>query len=220
MATNRTFTMVKPDAVRAGNIGNILAMINNAGFRIVAMKYTHLTKESAGEFYAVHKERPFYGELVDFMSSGPIVAAILEKDNAIEAYRTLIGATNPAPASVRTQYTVQTQTRMQRKKVHSFSKIQRCTKHLLKRFFRTSLRFWSGVFLWVRFWEVHDLSPPFKGRAREGFRMLISHLKKWCRLNEEPKANVKLLATTLPHGGVELLFRKLVGAFFNGGEFR
>ena len=99
MATNRTFTMVKPDAVRAGNIGNILAMINNAGFRIVAMKYTHLTKESAGEFYAVHKERPFYGELVDFMSSGPIVAAILEKDNAIEAYRTLIGATNPAEAA-------------------------------------------------------------------------------------------------------------------------
>ncbi|MEN0005672.1 MAG: nucleoside-diphosphate kinase [Bacteroidota bacterium] len=99
MAGNRTFTMIKPDAVKAGNIGNILAMINNAGFRIVAMKYTKLTAESAGQFYAVHKERPFYGELVGFMSSGPIVAAILEKDNAVEDFRTLIGATNPAEAA-------------------------------------------------------------------------------------------------------------------------
>jgi len=98
MAGNRTFTMIKPDAVRAGNIGNILAMINNAGFRIVAMKYTQLSKDAAGAFYAVHKERPFYGELVEFMTSGPIVAAILEKDNAIEGYRTLIGATNPEEA--------------------------------------------------------------------------------------------------------------------------
>lgn len=99
MATNRTLTMIKPDAVRAGNIGNILAMINNAGFRIVAMKYTKLSREKAGQFYEVHKERPFYGELVDFMSSGPIVAAILEKDNAVEAFRGLIGATDPAKAA-------------------------------------------------------------------------------------------------------------------------
>ena len=98
MAGNITFTMVKPDAVKAGNIGNILAMINNAGFRIKAMKYTKLSAEKAGEFYAVHKERPFYGELVEFMSSGPIVAAVLEKDNAVEEYRKLIGATNPAEA--------------------------------------------------------------------------------------------------------------------------
>lgn len=99
MTTNRTFTMIKPDAVKAGNIGNILAMINNAGFRIVAMKYMHLSGTQAGEFYAVHKERGFYGELVDFMSSGPIVAAILEKDNAVADFRTLIGATNPADAA-------------------------------------------------------------------------------------------------------------------------
>ena len=98
MATNRTFTMIKPDAVEAGNIGNILAMINNAGFRIVAMKYTKLSEEKAGAFYEVHKERPFYGELVEFMSRGPIVAAILEKDNAVEEFRKLIGATNPAQA--------------------------------------------------------------------------------------------------------------------------
>ena len=99
MATNRTFTMIKPDAVRAGNIGNILQMINEGGFRIVAMKYTQLSAAKAGEFYAVHKERPFYGELVEFMSSGPIVAAILEKDNAVADFRTLIGATNPAEAA-------------------------------------------------------------------------------------------------------------------------
>jgi nucleoside-diphosphate kinase len=98
MAGNRTFTMIKPDAVEANNIGNILAMINNAGFRIVAMKYTHLSENKAGQFYEVHKERPFYGELVEFMSRGPIVAAILEKDNAVEDFRTLIGATNPANA--------------------------------------------------------------------------------------------------------------------------
>ena len=99
MATNRTFTMIKPDAVKANNIGPILKMINEAGFKIVAMKYTKLTPELAGQFYEVHKERPFYGELVDFMSSGPIVAAILEKENAIEEYRKLIGATNPAEAA-------------------------------------------------------------------------------------------------------------------------
>ena len=107
MAGNRTFTMIKPDAVKAGNIGNILAMINKAGFRIVAMKYTKLSKEKAGEFYGIHRERPFFGELVDFMSSGPIVAAILEKENAVEAYRTLIGATDPskaAPGTIRALY--------------------------------------------------------------------------------------------------------------------
>lgn len=97
--SNRTFTMIKPDAVKAGNIGNILQMINAAGFRIVAMKYTMLTETQAGKFYEVHKERPFYGELTSFMSSGPIVAAILEKDNAVADFRTLIGATNPAEAA-------------------------------------------------------------------------------------------------------------------------
>jgi nucleoside-diphosphate kinase len=98
MTTNRTFTMLKPDAVADNNIGNILAMINKAGFRIVAMKYTKLSADAAGVFYEVHKERPFYGELVAYMSSGPIVAAILEKDNAVEDFRKLIGATNPANA--------------------------------------------------------------------------------------------------------------------------
>ena len=99
--------MIKPDAVRNGHIGSILKMICDAGFRIKAMKYTRLSKEKAGEFYEVHKERPFYGELVDFMSSGPIVAAILEKDNAVEDFRTLIGATNPAeaaPGTIRSLY--------------------------------------------------------------------------------------------------------------------
>lgn len=99
MATNRTFTMIKPDAVEKNYIGGILKMINDARFKIVAMKYTQLSKEKAGEFYEVHKERPFYGELVEYMSSGPIVAAILEKDNAVEDFRTLIGATNPAEAA-------------------------------------------------------------------------------------------------------------------------
>ena len=91
--------MIKPDAVSAGHIGAILAQINAAGFKIIAMKYTKLSTEKAGEFYAVHSERPFYGELVSFMSSGPIVAAILEKDNAVEDFRKLIGATNPADAA-------------------------------------------------------------------------------------------------------------------------
>ena len=98
MAGTRTFTMIKPDGVKDGHIGNILKDINAAGFKIVAMKYTKLSKEKAGEFYAVHKERGFYGELVDFMSSGPIVAAVLEHENAVEAFRKLIGATNPANA--------------------------------------------------------------------------------------------------------------------------
>lgn len=107
MAGNKTFTMIKPDAVRAGNIGNILQMINAAGFRIVAMKLTQMSLERAGQFYAVHRERPFYGELCAFMSSGPIVAAILEKDNAVEDFRQLIGATNPAnaePGTIRKLY--------------------------------------------------------------------------------------------------------------------
>jgi nucleoside-diphosphate kinase len=99
MATNRTFTMIKPDAVRANNIGNILKDIVDGGFKIVAMKYTKLSAEKAGEFYEVHSERPFYGELCEFMSSGTIVAAILEKENAVADFRTLIGATNPAQAA-------------------------------------------------------------------------------------------------------------------------
>ena len=98
MATNRTFTMIKPDGVENGHIGGILNMITEGGFRIVAMKLTQLTVADAKEFYAVHAERPFYGELVEFMTRGPIVAAILEKDNAVEDFRTLIGATNPANA--------------------------------------------------------------------------------------------------------------------------
>ncbi len=107
MTTNRTFTMLKPDAVAANNIGPILAKINEAGFKIVAMKYTRLTHERAGEFYEVHKERSFYNDLLEYMSSGPIVAAILEKDNAVEAYRTLIGATDPSkasPGTIRNQF--------------------------------------------------------------------------------------------------------------------
>jgi nucleoside-diphosphate kinase len=97
--SNITFTMIKPDAVSKNYIGGILKMINEAGFRIKAMKYTKLSAETAGKFYEVHKERPFYGELVEYMSSGPIVAAILEKENAVADYRTLIGATNPAQAA-------------------------------------------------------------------------------------------------------------------------
>jgi nucleoside-diphosphate kinase len=99
MATNRTFTMLKPDAVANGHIGAILEKINASGFRIVALKMTQLTKADAEAFYAVHAERPFYGELVSYMTEGPIVAAILEKDNAVEDFRTLIGATNPAEAA-------------------------------------------------------------------------------------------------------------------------
>ena len=98
MAGNRTFTMIKPDAVAANNIGAITKMIEEAGFRIVAMKMTKLSGERAGQFYAVHKERPFYNDLCAYMSSGHIVAMILEKDNAIADFRKLIGATNPADA--------------------------------------------------------------------------------------------------------------------------
>jgi nucleoside-diphosphate kinase len=90
--------MIKPDAVRAGNIGNILQMICKDGFKIVAMKYTFISRQQAETFYEIHKERPFYGELTEFMSSGPIVAAILEKENAVADFRKLIGATNPAQA--------------------------------------------------------------------------------------------------------------------------
>ena len=96
--SNRTFTMIKPDATQKGYSGAILDQIIKAGFAVKAMKWTRLTNEQAGLFYEVHKERPFYGELVDFMSSGPIVAAILEKDNAVADFRKLIGATNPAQA--------------------------------------------------------------------------------------------------------------------------
>ena len=99
--------MIKPDAVSNGYIGAILDDIIKGGFRIVAMKYTHLTADTAGAFYEVHKERPFYGELVDFMSSGPIVAAILEKENAVEDFRKLIGATDPSkaePGTIRNKY--------------------------------------------------------------------------------------------------------------------
>ena len=97
--SNRTFTMIKPDATKKGHTGAILEKINGAGYRIVALKMLHLSAEKAGEFYAVHRERTFYGELVAFMSSGPIAAAILEKENAVEDFRILIGATNPAQAA-------------------------------------------------------------------------------------------------------------------------
>ena len=107
MATNRTFTMLKPDSIENGNIGNILQMITDAGFSIKAMKYTQLTESQAKECYAVHAERPFYGELVEYMTSGPIIAAILEKDNAVVDFRTLIGATDPSEAeegTIRSKY--------------------------------------------------------------------------------------------------------------------
>jgi nucleoside-diphosphate kinase len=99
MATNRTFTMIKPEAVAKGYTGKIIDMIIEAGFKIKAMKLKSLSKSEAGEFYAVHAERPFYGELVSYMSGGPIVAMILEKENAVEDFRALIGATDPAEAA-------------------------------------------------------------------------------------------------------------------------
>ena len=98
MAGNRTFTMIKPDAVADGNSGAILKMIEEAGFKIIAMKMTRLSEERAGEFYEVHKERPFYIDLKKYMSGGKIIAAILEKDNAVADFRKLIGATNPEQA--------------------------------------------------------------------------------------------------------------------------
>jgi nucleoside-diphosphate kinase len=99
MSGNRTLTMIKPDAVDNGYIGPILEKITGAGFKIIAMKYTQLSRRDAEEFYAIHRERPFFDELVSFMTRGPIVAAILEKENAVEDFRALIGATNPAEAA-------------------------------------------------------------------------------------------------------------------------
>jgi len=109
MATNRTFTMIKPDAVENGHIGGILNMITEGGFKIIALKLTQMTVSDAQKFYSVHSARPFYGELVEFMSRGPIVSAILEKENAVEEFRTLIGATNPADAAegtIRKKYAI------------------------------------------------------------------------------------------------------------------
>src|SRR5690554_1824360 len=99
MAGTRTFTMIKPSAFKAGHTGAIIKMIQEAGFQLKAMKLTRLSKEQAGAFYAVHSGKPFYDSLVEFMSSGPIVAMILEKENAVEAFRNFIGATNPEQAA-------------------------------------------------------------------------------------------------------------------------
>jgi nucleoside-diphosphate kinase len=97
--SNQTFTMIKPDAMKNGHAGSIIDRIIKEGFKIVALKMTKLSPEKAGEFYIIHKERPFYDELIQFMSSGPIIAAILEKENAVTVFRNLIGATNPAQAA-------------------------------------------------------------------------------------------------------------------------
>src|SRR5688572_22800019 len=105
--SNRTFTMIKPDAMKSGHAGAIIDRIIKEGFKVVSLKMTKLTAEKAGEFYAVHKERPFYGELVQFMSSGPIIAAILEKSDAVASFRKLIGATDPSkaePGTIRKLY--------------------------------------------------------------------------------------------------------------------
>ena len=102
MAANKTLTMIKPDAVRNGHIGAILNQITDAGFKISAMRLTHLSLTDAEKFYSIHKERPFFRELVEFMTSGPIVAAILEKENAVEDFRKLIGSTNPMEAEAGT----------------------------------------------------------------------------------------------------------------------
>jgi len=133
MATNRTFTMIKPDAVANGHAGKILDQIIQAGFKVVALKYTQLSEERAGDFYGIHRERPFFNDLVSFMTSGPIYAAILEKDNAIEDFRKLIGATvlrrpmqvpsatcSPR-ASMPMPFTVATAMRTPRSKATSFS---------------------------------------------------------------------------------------------------
>ena len=107
MNGNITLTMIKPEAVRNGNIGNILAKITSGGFDIIAMKYLKLTRDQAEKFYEVHQARPFYNDLVEFMSSGPIVAAVVKKENAVEAYRKFIGSTNPkdaAPGTIRALY--------------------------------------------------------------------------------------------------------------------
>lgn len=99
MATNRTFTMLKPDAVENGHVGAILEKISASGFKIVALKMTQMSKAEAETFYAIHNERPFFPELVTYMTRGPIVAAVLEKENAVDDFRTLIGATNPDDAA-------------------------------------------------------------------------------------------------------------------------
>lgn len=107
MTTNITFTMLKPDAVKNNYTGKILDQILQAGFSLKAMKYIWLTPAQAGSFYAIHKDRPFYNDLVTFMSSGPIVAAVLEKSNAVEDFRKLIGATDPQkaePGTIRNLY--------------------------------------------------------------------------------------------------------------------
>ncbi len=98
METNKTFTMIKPDAVGKGYIGGILKKINNAGFKIIAMKLTKLTKEKASGFYKIHEEKPFFNDLIEYMTSGPIVSAVLQKENAVEDFRKLIGSTNPKEA--------------------------------------------------------------------------------------------------------------------------
>lgn len=102
MSGNITFTMIKPDAVKNGHMGKILDQIISSGFRIKAMKFVHLSETKAGEFYDIHRARPFFNDLVSFMTSGPIVAAVLEKDNAVSDFRTLIGSTNPADAAAGT----------------------------------------------------------------------------------------------------------------------
>jgi nucleoside-diphosphate kinase len=99
MTTTKTFTMIKPDAVTAGNSGAIIKIIEAHGFVVIAMKLTQLTAAQAGQFYGIHKERPFYNDLVDYMSGGPIIPMILEKENAVEDFRALIGATNPVEAA-------------------------------------------------------------------------------------------------------------------------
>lgn len=107
MSGNRTFTMIKPEAVEKGHTGAILAKIESGGFRIVALKKTKLSPERAGVFYEIHRERPFYGELVEYMSSGPIIAALLEKENAVSDFRELIGSTDPseaAPGTIRKEF--------------------------------------------------------------------------------------------------------------------
>lgn len=107
--SNRTFTMIKPDAMEKGYAGQIIDRIEKEGFKLVALKLTKLTPEKAGEFYAIHKERPFYNDLIAYMSRGPIMAAILEKENAVASFRELIGATNPANAAegtIRKQFAV------------------------------------------------------------------------------------------------------------------
>ena len=102
MSTNRTFTMIKPDAVANGHAGKILDQITQAGFKVIALKYLKLSTEMAGDFYGIHRERPFFNDLVSFMTSGPIYAAILEKDNAVADFRNLIGATDPQKAEAGT----------------------------------------------------------------------------------------------------------------------